>query len=127
MHEIKLDYLTIEYKEPIVYHHYTRSVVIDRQKIQEINDADEKLTQGKPYLLLSDARAQIEITPEGNEAVMWTGNIIANAVVVKWLAQRLVAKVFSEFNKPPHPFAIFTDEAEAVKWLLQHNPANRNK
>lgn len=121
MEEIKFDYLTIQYEAPFVYHRYTKSIMIDVEKIKEIIDADEKLSKGKPYLLLSDTRMQIEMSPDAYKEVqedLRTGKIIANAVVVKWLAQRLVAKVFSDVNKPIHPFEVFSDEAEAVKWLL---------
>ena len=125
MTEIKLDYLTITYEEPILYHRYTKSKMIGAGEIRAILDADFKLTQGKPYVLLSDTRSQIELRPDAYEeygmaeADKRTANIVANAVIVKWLAQRLVANVFSEVNKPPHPLEIFTDEEAAVKWLKE--------
>lgn len=41
-------------------------------------------------------------------------------MVMRWLAQRLIASVYVELNKPSFPFRVFTDEEKAVKWLLKH-------
>jgi hypothetical protein len=73
-------------------------------------------------MLLTDARVQADLSPEARKVAADkknSANIIASAIVVKWLAQRLIANVFIEVNKPSYPNRVFNDEQKAVKWLLE--------
>jgi len=125
MNKVELPYMTIEYIEPVVYNRYTKDVVLDAEKVRDIGDAVERVSQGKYFLLLSDIRKQIDIPPEAHKIIkeeLPKRKIIANAVVVRWLAQRLITNVYSLLVKPKHPLKVFTDEQEAMKWLLAHKP-----
>ena len=123
MNQIIFDYATIEYKEPIVYFRLTKGVVLDEKMVLECIEAGNKLAGYKPHLLLTDARVQADLSPEARKAAADkknTATIIASAIVVKWLAQRLISNVFMEINKPHYPTRVFNDEQKAVKWLLEH-------
>ncbi len=43
--------------------------------------------------------------------------IIATAIVVKNLGQRIIADYYYKFNKPKSPLKIFTRSEEAILWL----------
>jgi hypothetical protein len=122
MNEIKFSYATIEYKEPIMYIRFKDGVLLGPKEILEIGEAQEKLSVNRPRLILTDARVPVDITEAGREISADPrkhGNVIAHALVVKWLAQRLIANVYKNINKPPYPMRVFDDEKEAVKWLLE--------
>lgn len=122
MNKIELPFAIIEYKEPIVYYKMTKDVMYDGKMIQQIIDAGNKLCDKKPYLVLSDVRVSADLTAEAREVAVEkknADNIIADAVLVKWLAQRLGTNVLIQLNKPPYPMQVFTDEDKAVKWLLE--------
>jgi len=42
----------------------------------------------------------------------------AEALVIKSLANRIESNFYVNFHKPPYPIEIFTNEQEAIKWLL---------
>ena len=123
MNKIEFSYATIEYKEPIVYFRVTKGIVLDEKKILECIEAGNKLCDYKPHLLLTDARVSADLSPEARKAGAAkknTVNVIASAIVVKWLAQRLSANVFMQINKPHYPIRVFNDEKKAIKWLMEH-------
>ncbi|HWY97960.1 MAG TPA: hypothetical protein VNY36_02635, partial [Bacteroidia bacterium] len=82
----------------------------------------EKLSGGNPYVILSDARVNIDVTHEGRRLA---GNAKAaplhrgTAVLVKNTFYQVAANLFSKFDKPGYPYGVFTDEQEALNWLLQ--------
>lgn len=49
--------------------------------------------------------------PEVNEIVM------ADALVIKGMAQKIVGNFYLQVNKPSRPTRLFTDKAEALLWL----------
>lgn len=128
MEEIKLSYVTIEYKEPIVYRRYTKSVVMGPQEILECTEATNKLTNFKPYLAMVDTRIQINLTPAGHkisEELQKKIKAVAQAVLVNSVGERLVVKAFTEVSKPPYPIEVFTDEVKAVAWLMKQWEARK--
>ena len=44
---------------------------------------------------------------------------IADAILVKDRAQRLIANLYIRFNDPIKPTRVFTSQSEAIKWLLE--------
>jgi hypothetical protein len=122
MSEVKFSYATLEYKEPIVYFRVTKGIVLQEEQILECIEAGNKLCDYKPHLLLTDARVGADLSPgarKAGSAKKNTANVIAQAIVVKWLAQRLSANVFIQIDKPHYPMRVFNDEQKAVKWLLE--------
>ncbi len=122
MKEVKLSYVTITYKAPIVYRRYTKSIVMGPEEILECTKITNDLTGLKPYLALVDTRIQILLTPEGHKIsaeLQQKIKSVAQAVLVRSLGERLVIKAFIEASKPSYPINAFTDENEAVVWLMK--------
>jgi hypothetical protein len=122
MSKVILPFATIEYTEPIVYFRITREGLLDAKEILEAIDAGVRLCHYKPHLLLVDARTPVDLTPEARKAganINNTTHVIASAILVKWLAQRLLSTLFIKVNKPHYPVRIFNDEEKAVKWLIE--------
>ena len=122
MEEIKLNYATVEYKEPIIYIRFKDPIMLGPKEVLEIGEAAAKLTNNGARLVLTDVRVLVDITEEGREVSSTRekqGNVIAHAVLIKWLAQWLIAKVYMEINKPDYPMRAFRDEQKAIKWLLE--------
>lgn len=122
MNQIVLPFATLEYKEPILYIRFKENVVLDVNEVNAISEVSEKVTMGKPRLVLTDARIPVDITPAGRRASANAKNrhkVIASAIIVKWLGQRLIVDVYNMLNKPQFPMKVFTEEDTAVKWLLK--------
>jgi hypothetical protein len=128
MKEIKLSYVTIVYKEPIIYRRYTKSVIMGPEEILECTEATNNLTNLKPYLALVDTRIQINLTPEGHKIsieLQQKIKTVAQAVLVNGVGERLVVKAFTAVSKPPYPMEVFTDEDKAVEWLMKQWEARK--
>lgn len=84
----------------------------------------KEMGHGKKFRLLFIAGKETTVSTDaryyasGPEANKYT---IASAFVVSNIAQKLLGNAYVTFNKPVTPTRIFTDEQEAVSWLLQIN------
>lgn len=122
MEEVKLSYVIIGYEEPVIYRRYTRPTVLSGEQVIECAEITNRLTGNKPYVVLADTRTQIDLTPEAHKVSVKLQQEIkatAQAVLVNWVGQRLVVNAFMEISKPPYPMKAFTDEKEAIKWLMK--------
>lgn len=118
MSEIKLPYPIVEYKEPIIYLKLTKAITWGAEEMIEYFEAVDKLREGKRHLSFTDARIGTDLSPEAREIAAKNTIVVANAVLVKWLAQRLITNVFVQINKPSFPLRVFKEEAPAIKWLM---------
>jgi hypothetical protein len=79
-----------------------------------------KMLDNKPMPVLVDSRAFSYFTDEvrafyaSKDRVK---NISAMAVLINSLPTRLMGNFFIKINKPHFSTKLFTDEAEAVKWI----------
>lgn len=120
--EITLEYATLRYEAPIVYITFKENVELGFPETRELISCSEKLSEGKPYLVLSDARASVRVTPEGRriaadvkEAPLHRGSaVLLNSILLK-----SSINFFTGFTMPAFPFRIFTEKTEAVDWLLK--------
>ncbi|PCJ84919.1 MAG: hypothetical protein COA57_08350 [Flavobacteriales bacterium] len=74
----------------------------------------------KPVLVLTGIGGTI--TPEVREfssSERASEPTLAEAIVVKSLAHRIIVNFIINFNKPARPIKLFNDEKEAVKWLKE--------
>ena len=123
MSKIEFPYATVEYKKPIVYFRVTKPVLFTGKKILAVIEAGKKLCNDKSHLLLTDVKVLAELTSEARKIAASkenTENLVAQAIVVKWVATKLIANAFMKLNKPHYPVKTFSDEGKAVKWLLAH-------
>lgn len=90
---------------------------------QENYEAIVEIAGHKPYAVLVDARVQVTITKEGMQNSTkpeMSRNLIANAILVNSLANRIVGNFIIRFNKrSADKTRLFTSEEQALKWLKE--------
>ena len=81
----------------------------------------EKLTGGKPHVILAITGRRTSATKEAREfsAQNIPDGRIAEAVLIKSLSVRLMGKFFINVNKPKVPTKMFDKETEALTWLKE--------
>jgi len=97
------------------------NIPISGKEAKEMVDAIGILSKGKEVLvlMLADEMAQFDKVAmdfsASGEGLIYT---IAEAMVVKSMAQRITANLYLRLSKPKKPSRIFNSEKEAVKWLF---------
>ena len=94
--------------------------VIGRAEAKEMNDTVGVLSRGRESLLMVVANEVSQFTKEAVEfSVSAEGMryVIADALVVKSITQRITANIYLKLNKPKKPGKIFNSEREASRWL----------
>jgi hypothetical protein len=117
--EIDLPYSHIYYEAPIVYIEYKKDAELGFGEIRELVSKAEELSGGKSYVVLSDVRKGINVTPMGKKISGSPGTAPLHrgtAVLLSNPMLRLAANFFGKSN--PYPFRAFTDKQKAVEWLL---------
>lgn len=93
---------------------------IDLEESKLMQQKSQLLTGGKKFVALIDARTKVFVTKESREwgsSAEAQKNMIAQAILINSLANRLVGNFIIKFHKPVAKTALFTDEASALKWL----------
>jgi hypothetical protein len=99
-----------------------KNVEIDLENTKRNTTLHRALASGEkaPFLIILEPFASIT-----KEARDWHGlkmhseYRLAEAVVAKDLAQRIILKFYANFYKRDHPVRIFTEQAEGEKWLKE--------
>lgn len=97
--------------------------IIDLEESVQINIAEGELLNGEigSGLVLMVADSTTQFTSDARDFSASKEGLrfsIAEAMVVKNLAQRLIVSFYLKFNKPSVPSKAFDTEEEAIKWLL---------
>ena len=93
---------------------------IDLEESKLMQKKSLSLTNGKKFVALIDARAEVRVSKESRE---WGStaeaqvNMIAQAIIVNSLANRLVGNFIIKFHKPVAKTRLFSDEQSALDWL----------
>jgi hypothetical protein len=120
MSEIDLSTAFLRYEEPFMYLILKDHIQLDPTNIRELANTASELSQGRPFLLLSDARAQMAITPEG-QGTAADRDILqlvsASAILVSSWPKKLLANMMINFSNLPFPMKMFTHAGEALNWL----------
>ena len=120
--EIDLGFAKLQLFDPeMVRIEMMGDLVIGVKEAREINDTIGLLSENKETLVLMLADELTQFDSEAREfsaSREGTRYTIADAIVVKNLAQRLLADFYLKFNKPKKPSKIFSTEKEAVLWLF---------
>ena len=125
MGPIEFPHAIISYKAPVITIKFKEGSTLDVGEIRELIVAAEKLTNNRPYLLFSDVRVFLTITPEARKVSASKTEapyLIANAALINNLPLALTANFFVKFNQPHFKFKMFNNEKKAMKWLLQFDP-----
>lgn len=95
---------------------------IDLVESKNMQQMSWSLTKGKPFVALIDARVNIEVSKEARE---WGStpeaqkNMLAQAVLVNSIANKLVGNFIIKFHKPIAKTRLFSDEETALLWLRE--------
>jgi hypothetical protein len=65
MEGIELEYVKIFYKAPIIHLVFKEGTELGIPEVLELTTCAEKLSGGKPYVILSDVRVNMDVTHEG--------------------------------------------------------------
>lgn len=125
MNQIDFPHSAIIYKAPVVYLVFKEGAELDVKEVREMIAAAEMLAGKKPYLLFSDVRNHVAITPEARKVSAdkkESRYVIANAVLTNNFALKLTANFFIKVNKPHFPVKVFNDELKAHLWLASFDP-----
>ncbi len=120
--EINLEYAKVQLFEPnLIRIEMLGNHTVGAKEAKELNDSIGILTQGEKSLILMLGDELTQMDKEGRdfsaseEGFKYT---IADAFVVKNLAQKLIADFYLKINKPQKPTKNFNSEEEAIKWLF---------
>ncbi|MEW6470029.1 MAG: hypothetical protein AB1458_13960 [Bacteroidota bacterium] len=122
MEKIDLGYATLHYQEPVVHIVFHDGAELGFPEVRQLTRCAEQLSGKKPYLVLSDARARVNVTYEGRKlaADVREAPLHRGSAILVWRSMYKVAiNIFSDIRKPPYPFRAFTRKQEALDWLLQ--------
>ncbi len=114
-------------KYKIVYTHdkklvefYMKDIEIEKLDIIEMHTETLRLTDGKKYVSVFSAKDFFSITGEARAEGAkphYSKNLIAQALVVKNLAQRLIGNFIMKINKPASETKMFAEHEEAKLWV----------
>lgn len=121
MSEIHLTYVSMHYKEPVVYFVYKEGAELGFPEVRELISYAEKLSGNKPYVTFADVRVNLNMTNEGKRVLQDMNNMPyfrGTAALVKNSIHKFAVEVMNNFHKPKYPFRAFTSKEEAIEWLL---------
>ena len=97
------------------------NATIGFEECRLLNNAIGELSDFKESLVLMVPNNGTHFTAESRtfsaseEGLRYT---IADAMIAKNLAQKLIVSFYLKLNKPPKPSKAFSNEEEAINWLL---------
>ena len=82
----------------------------------------DEITEGKPFRKLVVSGKYTELTNEAIKFIQMENQkrahlIIAEAIVARTLAQRLLGNFYYRLQKPNYDIRLFTSEQKALNWL----------
>lgn len=95
---------------------------IDVEDIQNIREANLKLSGGKQYVVLVSTGGLSTISKEAMQLISakdYSDKAIAKALLIENLGHRLVGNFYLKVIKPAMKTKIFTDREKALEWLRE--------
>ena len=108
-------------KEKIV-EFYMKDLEIEAEDVAEMHRQTLLLTKGMPYANIFSAQDFFSISGEARTEGAkphYSENLIAQALVVKNLAQRLIGNFVMKLNKPIRDTKMFSTREEGKAWVLK--------
>lgn len=124
INQIKFGYANVEQLDiGIIRIEMLGGYIIDLEESVQLNIAQGDLLKGQmgAGLVLMVADSTTQFTNDARDFSASKEGLrfsMAEALVVKNLAQKLVVNFYLKFNKPSVPSRAFNTEEEAIKWLL---------
>lgn len=104
----------------VVYYSYLPNSTVCEVEHQENHDALVEFTKNIKHSVLVDSGEFLDLTPEGRMLVRKLEAIVpvlARAVVVKTLGERMLINFYITFQKPIIPTKVFSNHESAMSWL----------
>lgn len=104
-------------------------VEIDEEDIVDNLLVMRNITGGTPHLKIVDARTKWKMTPSAESIFRQADTpekTIARAVLTSSVADKLIQTVLAKLFKHGVPLRFFTNEADAVRWLLSFSKTNQH-
>ncbi len=101
---------------------FKSNVMIDGEAMWQIKEVIWELLDKKRHRTLIKADGFPHFTKDAREvsaSAEYTKDVIAAVFVTDLLPYRLLGNFFIKMNKPPIPMKIFSEVAEAQKWLAK--------
>ena len=120
----ELDYpeVNIQLKSnEIVYVLFKDNCVLDIDLQMRLLKDYNTITDNKLMPFIFMAAENVNITKEARDNAVKIedqSSLGASAVIVNNLAYKLIANFYMRFNKPKRPFKTFSNEKDAIEWLL---------
>ena len=110
-------------------------IIVAKFKVREFNLESAKIgvssrleaSNNVAYPMLLDGRNVKSITKEARDylaSAEGSSLLLATALVSNSVLGKFIANFFLQVNKPKIPLKFFTDEDEAMKWLIQYKSTN---
>ncbi len=109
-------------EEDILLVNLIEDAEIDIIDVDESFEATMQVTQGKKYAAFIDAAKSVHVTSEARAygaRKEFQLNLIAQAIFINSLANRIVGNFIIRFNKPYAPTKLFSDKQAALIWLRE--------
>jgi len=124
MHEREFitPYIKFWIEDDIVFGEYLPNVQLTLEAVKTSIEARIEFTKGKPHLFLCDLTPVKSATKEARDFSskdIGIQGITAGALIVNSSVSKIIGNFFLSINKPSAPAKLFTDKAEALKWLQQ--------
>ena len=95
---------------------------IDLKEAVETFEATLKLAEGRKYAMMIDATVSVQVSSAAREYSAKKErqkNLIAQAIVVTSLANKIIGNFIIKVNKPYAPTRLFSNEEDALAWLRE--------
>ncbi len=95
---------------------------IDLEESKIMQKISLQITEDKKFVTLVDARVRVVVSKESRE---WGSssegqkNMLAQAIIVDSMANRLIGNFIIQFHKPIAITKLFSDETSAIEWLKE--------
>ncbi len=109
------------YENGLAHYHIKFGETLEMDDVQLMLDEIEKLGPEKQYMNLFEFSENADVDEKTRQwAADGDGNkqTIADAIVIKSLAQKIIGNFYLKFNRPVKPSKIFNSPTEAYNWLL---------
>jgi hypothetical protein len=86
-----------------------------------------EITEGKKAKFIFEGGEFVSITKDARENAIVIENdtpLMASAVIVQNLGQKIIADFYYLVNKPKQPYKVFYSFPKAIEWLIQLNLTN---
>lgn len=105
----------------IVHVTFKENCTIDVEMQMETLKLYTEICEGKKSKFLFTAEGGVTITKEAREnatKIEGLSPVGKSAVVADSLPYRIIANFYLKVNRPKNPYKVFSNEKEAIKWLL---------